>query len=202
MTTAQPHSPRSTRRSAGWALALSGAAAAALVPAAPASAAAPIVHASYSDAFSFDDEFCGLPVHVERELRESVVLRVARDSDGQAFPVRSTVHALDVVSLADDDPATDEYVVADWTGTFVEQHTTLVSGTVYTFEGVDAGTFSLYDSTGARLVHDRGVRLFTDTFDSLGDGEPGGIYLDSVAVPHGPRLTEEEFCGILVGQLT
>jgi hypothetical protein len=190
------------RRPGTTAAVLAGSLGALVLAAGPAAAAQPLVIESYTATFEFDAPLCDLDVHVETQLRESLMLRVARDSDGQAFPVRSTLHVTDRVSLADDDPATNEYVTAVWKSTFVEQHVTHVEGTVYTFEGVDAGTFTLYDSSGARLFRTSGVSRFTDTFDTLGDGQPGGVYLDSVAVDRGRHLSEEETCAVIVDQLT
>ena len=190
------------RRPGATATVLAGSLGVLVLAAVPAAAAQPLVHESYTATFAFDDTLCGLDVHIERDMRESFALRLARGTDGQAFPVRSTIHARDVVSLADDDPATNEYVTSEWKSTFIEQHVTLVEGSVYTFEGVEAGTFSLYDSSGTRLFRTSGASRFTDTFDTLGDGQPGGVYLDSVSDQRGRHLSEAETCTVIVDHLT
>ena len=84
-------------------------------------------------------------------------IRTVRDSDGQAFSGHSTFQFSETITLADDDPATNEFVTTKGVDNFVEQHATHVSGTVWQFEAISAGTFVVRDADGNVLLRDRGV---------------------------------------------
>ena len=82
-----------------------------------------------------------------------------------------------------------------------------MSGTIFQFTSVNAGTVRLLDSSGATVLVDHGNIRTTILFDTLGDSTPGGVELAVLSeVTHGPHplfdLTEEEFCaltGSLIG---
>ena len=168
----------------------------------PAAATAPVDRGHFTDSGSFDSEICGLDVHIEGTIKDTYVLRVAKDSDGQAFPVHDSLHITERITLADDDETTNAFVTTKFHDSFTEQRATHVEGNVYEFEGVSAGSYTLYASDGRALVRDRGSVHFSFLFDTLGDGQPGGVYGPETAVVRGPHLSDEEFCGILVAELT
>ncbi|MBA2767718.1 MAG: hypothetical protein H0U35_01030 [Sporichthyaceae bacterium] len=162
--------------------------------------AKPFEKGHFEDSFGYNDTFCGLAVHVETTFSGSFVTRTVRDSGGQAFLGHSNVKFTDVITLNDDDPATTEFVVAEGIFAFHEQRATLVGGTVWEFEAIEAGTFTLSDSEGNALIRERGVAKFTIVFDTLGDSMPGGVLISEDVVLHGPH--SDAICDVLVAELT
>ena len=72
-----------------------------------------------------------------------------------------------------------------------------------TFEAADAGTFTLTTLDGTRLLRDRGTIKFLGIFDTLGDGQPGGILIsEELLAVHGPHADDCTFCGTFLGALT
>ena len=89
--------------------------------------------------------------------------------------------------------------------TFNEVKATHVGGNVFEFRSVEAGQpFVVQDSDGNVVARNRGSVRVTFVFDSEGDDEPGGIYLDDldvrVAGPH-PSLEKHpcEYASELIG---
>ena len=138
-------------------------------------------HYSGTDSFSFDD--CGFTLVVEAEFQGHVLFRV--DRAGQAFLVKDTFSFRDVLT----NPETGKWFVIRGNALFHEIKATHVSGTIYEFVAVEAGQpFILEDSAGKVLVRDRGVIRHTVLFDTLGDGQPGGEFLEETdTVVHGPH---------------
>ncbi|MGH8893828.1 MAG: hypothetical protein ACRDWY_11075 [Actinomycetes bacterium] len=166
----------------------------------PAQAGKPVEHSHFEGTDSFDETVCGLDVHFEVAFSGVATIRPVRDSDGQAFFGHSTVGFTETITLAD--PTSNAFVTTRGQFNFVEQHATHLSGDLWQFEASEAGTFTVRDSDGNTLIHDRGVAKFTAVFDTLGDSQPGGILLDEQVVLHGPHSTEEAFCAAFVGALT
>lgn len=137
-------------------------------------------HYSGSDSFSFDD--CGFTLDVQSEWQGQARIRVV---DGQAFLVKDKYSFRDVVTNAE----TGKWFVVRASGLYNEIKGTQVSGTVYEFVAIEAGQpFVIEDSAGNVVLRDRGVIRFTFLFDTLGDGTPGGIFIEEVsAVVHGPH---------------
>jgi len=126
-------------------------------------------------------------------------IRTVRDSDGQAFSGHSTFQFSETITLADDHPATNEFVTTKGVDNFVEQHATHVSGTVWQFEAISAGTFVVRDADGNVLLRDRGVLQLTAVFDTLGDGQPGGVLISETVVVRGPH--SDAFCEVVTAEL-
>jgi hypothetical protein len=80
---------------------------------------------------------------------------------------------------------------------------TLVEGTIYAFTTIEAGQpFVVRDADGNLVLRDRGVIRHVLTFDTLGDGQPGGVLLEDTIVgiggPHpGFDMSEDEFCAMV-----
>ena len=51
-----------------------------------------------------------------------------------------------------------------------------VDGTIFQFEAVQAGRTVLVDAGGELVASDSGAVRITFLFDTLGDGQPGGVY--------------------------
>jgi len=138
-------------------------------------------HYSGSDSFSFDD--CGFTLDVESEFHGQALLRI--DAAGQAFFVNDKYWFRDVLTNAD----TGQRFVVRGNGLYHEIQATVVGGTIYEFVAIEAGQpFVIEDSAGNVVLRDRGVIRFTFLFDTLGDGTPGGVFIEETgAVVHGPH---------------
>jgi hypothetical protein len=138
-------------------------------------------HYSGVESFSFDD--CGFTLNGQSTFSGHALLRV--DKGGEAFLVKDRFSYEDVIT----NPATGKYFVIQGHGLFHEIKAKLVEGTIYEFKAVEAGQpFAIYDSDGNEIVRDRGVIRHTFLFDTQGDGQPGGEFLEETeAVVHGPH---------------
>lgn len=174
----------------------------ALAMATPASAAKPVERGHYSGTDSFDEEICGLDVHLEVAFQGHFITRPVKGSD-QAFLGFNNYEFSEVITLAGDPDG--PFVTTHGNGVFLEQHATArpdIGPYVYEFEAIDAGRFTLRDSSGQLLIHDRGVVALTAVFDTLGDGQPGGVLLSEEVVFRGPISDDATFCTAFVGALT
>src|SRR5262245_11682520 len=152
--------------------------AAALVVAGRPGAGAPRVereHYSGTDEFAIED--CEFPLSVVGTF--SGHFRVKATKGGQAFLALDNYRYRDVVT----NPETGKWFVIRANGVFHEIKATLVEGNVYEFEQHDAGQpFVVEDSDGHVVLRDRGVAIFTVVFDTLGDGMPGGEFIEEIDV--------------------
>jgi hypothetical protein len=178
-------------------------AAAGLVLATPVSAHAgkPYEKAShYSGTDSFDEEdFCGIEVHIEVEFSGVSHVLPVKGSDGQAYFGFDNYEFREVISTEDGSISTHG------NGAFHEQKATHISGDVWEFQFIDAGTFRVYDSSGALLLRSTGVFKASEQFDTFGDSQPGGEPVPDtfeVVASHGQSFTDEEFCAAVLPELT
>lgn len=171
----------------------------ALGPVGAAAAAPPYDHERFSGAASFDFDDCGVVLHSEVSFQGVTTIRTVRDSDGQAFFGHDTFQFSETITLADEDPATNDFVTTKGVGNFVEQHATHVSGTVWEFQAISAGSFVVRDADGNVLLRDRGVLQLTAVFDTLGDGQPGGVLISETVVVRGPH--SDAFCEVVTAEL-
>ena len=76
-----------------------------------------------------------------------------------------------------------------WNYRFQEVKATQVEGTIYEFTQKDAGQpFVVEDSSGRVVLRDRGSIRFHVVFDTKGDGEPGGEFVEFLGFEvHGPH---------------
>lgn len=155
-------------------------------------------HYSGTESSSFDD--CGFTLNVESEFRGNALLRV--EKGGQAFLASDNYWFRDVLTNAD----TGGWFVVRGNGLFHEIKATHVRGTIYEFVAVESGQpFVIEDSAGKVVLRDRGTISFTYLFDTLGDGEPGGEFVEELEVsvrgPHPGFGDDLDFCG-LAAELT
>ena len=164
-----------------------------------AQAAPPYEHMRYSGSDSFTNMICGLDVTIDVEYRGVFTIRTVKDSGGQAFLAHDNHESVETIT----NPATGNQLIITTNDVFHEQRAKHVDGNAWLFEAVNAGTFTLTTPEGARLLRDRGVIKFRAVFDTLGDGQPGGIQLsEEVLAVHGPHADESTFCSAFLGQLT
>ena len=151
-------------------------------------------HYSGTDSYTIDD--CdGFTLDGESSFHGQAHLRA--DKGGQAFLVKDTYFFHDVLT----NPDTGKWFVIEGHGVFHETKATLVSGNIYEFVQIEAGQpFAIVDSKGKVVVRDRGMIRHTILFDTLGDGQPGGDFLEETkTVVHGPHpgfADDFPFCDI------
>ena len=168
-----------------------------------AQAVKPIEREHFEGSDSYDEQMCGLDVHIEATFSGMSSVRPAPGSD-QAFLGHFNYQFTEIITLDDEDPDTTEFVRVEANGNFREQKATLLDPAkpnIYQFQSVEAGTFRVYDAAGELLASNSGNLKFTTIFDTLGDGVPGGIILEETVVEHGPPATAD-FCEVLVAELT
>jgi hypothetical protein len=164
-----------------------------------AQAAPPYEHMHYSGTDSFTDTLCGLAVTGTVVFSGVTTVRTVKDSDGQAFLAHNNYETVETITYA----PTGNQIVFTANGVFVEQRASHVSGTVWTFDFLDAGTFTITDPDGNRLLRDSGVVKIRQLFDTLGDSQPGGVLItEELLALHGPHADESTFCDVVVDQLT
>jgi hypothetical protein len=158
-------------------------------------AATVIEQEHYSGTDSFSDDSCGFTLDVQSEFYGQALLRV--DQTGQAFLVKDKFWYRDVLT----NPETGKWFVIQGNGLFHDIKATQVNGTVYEFEAIEAGQpFAIVDSAGNVVVRDRGVIRHTYLFDTLGDSEPGGEFIEETGTvvrgPHPGFADDFPFCEI------
>ena len=164
-----------------------------------AQAAPPYDHMHYSGTDSFTDTLCGLAITGTVEFSGVTTVRTVKGSDGQAFLAHNNYETVETITYA----ATGNKIVFTANGVFHEQRASHVSGTVWSFDFLDAGTFTITDLDGNRLLRDRGVIKIRQLFDTLGDSQPGGILIsEELLALHGPHADESTFCNVVLDQLT
>ena len=175
-----------------------------LVAAWPAVSAATLIDKDrFSDSGSDTVEECGRTLDHTFSFTGTGHVRVGKGKQDQAFFGHSNVSFTDTFT----NPDTGRSYTETGRLTFQETRAVRVSGTIFQFTSVNAGTVRLSDSNGATVLVDRGNIRTTILFDTLGDSTPGGVELAVLSeVTHGPHpffdLTEEQFCaltGSLIG---
>ena len=150
---------------------------------------------------SFDYSDCGYPVHVESEFEGKGSLRVGKNKNESVFFLRENVTFREVHT----NTLTGEWFVVRGHYSFHEVKATHVEGNIYEITQKQSGQpFVIEDSSGRVVVKDRGVIQFRILFDTGGDDDPGGEFVDFLGFEvHGPHPGfSTNFCsfvGDLVG---
>ena len=146
-------------------------------------------------AFTFDD--CGFEIAVEGTFSDLAIVREGKGDDAGAFPVISRFAFQDRYT----NTATGEWFTIRSRDTFVEIRATRVEGSIFEFRFVEAGQpWVIRNSDGELVARNRGAVHGTYLFDTGGDDQPGGEYVEDgdvvlkVAGPH-PSF-EQDFCEI------
>jgi hypothetical protein len=164
-----------------------------------AQAAPPVERMHYSGTDAFSETICGLDVSIAVEFSGVLVIRSVKESDGQAFLAHNNYETVETIT----NPDNGAQLLITANGVFHEQRATHVSGNLWAFDFLDAGTFTLTDLDGNRLLRERGVLKIRQVIDTLGDSQPGGeLVSEELLAIHGPHATESTFCGVFLGQLT
>ena len=154
----------------------------------------------YAGTDSFDEEdFCGIEVHFEVEFSGVSHVLPVKGSDGQAFLGFDNFEVTEIISTE------DGWIRTERNAAFHEQKATHVSGNIWEFQFIDAGTFRVYDSDGTLLLRANGVFKASEQWDTLGDSQPGAVPVPDtfeVIASNGPSFTDEEFCAAVLPELT
>ena len=168
-------------------LAVVGATAIVLTMALPASAAI-FFRERYTgtDGFSYDD--CGFDVDVAVEFGGIFQIRTGTGKDRNAFFAHDNYWYRETHVSED-----GRTLTISGNGNFNETKAVRVEGSVFTFTSINAGQlFTVRDTDGNVVFRDRGMFSETILFDTLGDGQPGGTFIDILdSTLHGqfPSLT-------------
>ena len=152
-----------------------------------------------ADAWTYSD--CGYPIHVEAEFEGTARIRVGKQQDASAFFLLERLSYREVHTNV----LTGEWFVLRGDRTFNEVKATRVEGTVFEFTQHEAGQpFVVEDAAGRVVARDRGVIEYRVVFDTEGDDQPGGQFVEflgaDVRGPH-PGFDNDlcRFAGELVG---
>jgi hypothetical protein len=191
----------------------------ALVPMAitPAQAAGPLSAGGFfkpptpfEDRGEFDPECEGIDVVVRFHVKGVESIRRVRGSDGQAFFQKLRIRFRETWTLA----GTDEVLLRD-RGAFLFREVAAVRvrkadvprrfvpeeglvGPVFRFTAREIGGNAVTDADGRLLYHQGGLVVRKALFDTLGDSEPGGTFLNERVVrvvgPH--PLLDVDLCDV------
>jgi hypothetical protein len=185
--------------------ALAAAAAVAMVAgggALPASAA-PIERGTFEfpDSFTFDD--CGFEVAVDEVLRGRYVIKDSTPrTSGQFFQLQQQAEYVAVITRVD----TGESVTQEWRTTFKEMPATVISddGREVVFRTHETGVWDVIRDSSGRVVYRSVGNLVNEyTFDTLGDGNPGGDFTSEefVRASGNWQTLDLDYCAVLTDLL-
>ena len=156
-----------------------------MLGAVPASAALFQKTTPYSEPYSFDPTDCGFPIHVDGIQQGKFHIRQGTGKDATAFFNHDQYSFSETWTNTD----TNAFFTVSGNGLFNEVKAVRVSGSIFMFRSVNSGQpFMVQDSSGNVVLRDRGTIQETILFDTLGDGVPGGDFIDLVSDRvHGPH---------------
>ena len=153
--------------------------------------------------FSFQDsqeeDLCGIEVRVDSAFSTKFSARTGKGDLDQAFFGMDRYEFTDTFTNL----ATGAFFTVGGDGVFKDVKATRLRGDVFEFKILEAGAVTVVrDMDGNVVLRDRGAIWRTAEFDTLGDSQPGGEFLqeriDRVSGPH-PWLDMEEaaFCDMV-----
>ena len=161
-------------------------------------------HATVFDHFSFtfedsvEEDVCGIDARIDSVGRGNIVIRYLNDGRDQAFAGHGTTQFTDTfTNLANGESFSIEGRVRD--GDMTGRH---VEGNIYEFTGSHTGLERVIDGDGNVVLRESGAIRQTYLFDTLGDGQPGGVFLEELSVSvHGPHplleMDDDAFCAMV-----
>jgi hypothetical protein len=137
---------------------------------------------------------CGIAVTSTLNARLHVITKPVRGSGGQANLGMENFRSTEVVT----NPENHRWLQIDAAGTSKEIRATHISGNIWAFDLQQTGAlFTMRDSDGRIVLRDRGRLRLRGTFDTLGDGRPGGVLLAEEFIGTNGKFAsadEEAFC--------
>lgn len=141
--------------------------------------------------FAYD---CGFPVEVTGVASGNFRLRAGSGNDATAF------FALDRISFSEihTNPETGEWFTLSGHFLNSEVSATRVEGSLFEFRIIKAGPVAVIEDSDGNLVsRDRGLLRRTILFDTGGDQEPGGEFVELVDLDlAGPHPTFDRLCDV------
>ena len=150
----------------------------------------------FSDPISFTYDDCGFDVSVEGAVSGHYRVRAGTGSRESAFFLLERFSFSEVHTNED----TGESLTLEGRVLFNEIKATHVEGNIFEFVAVEAGQpFVLYDADGNLVLRDRGSIHHRSLFDTGGDDQPGGEFIEYLgAEVHGPHPAfGPDFCEII-----
>ena len=148
-----------------------------------------IVDGTYG--FAYD---CGFPVEVTGIASGNFRLREGTGDDATAF------FSLDRISFREihTNPQTGEWFSVSGHFANNEVSATRVEGSLFEFRIIKAGPVAVIEDSDGNLVsRDRGLLRRTILFDTGGDQEPGGTFVDLVDLDlAGPHASFDRLCDV------
>jgi hypothetical protein len=190
--------PREGSMSTRLRAALAAAGASSVLLAAPAPAPATVVdQGRFVDepyGFSYD---CGFPVDVTGVASGNFRLREGKGDDASAF------FSLDRMSFREIHTNPETGAWFSFSGHFTSNELTArrVDGSLFEFRSIKAGQVAVIEDAAGNLVaRDRGVIRPTILFDTGGDDDPGGTFVDLLDLDlNGPHAAFGNLCAIATG---
>lgn len=180
-------------------IALAGVAASALavVVAAPADAAL-YSHDRFDFTFAETFDECGITIDHTAEGHAGFSIRTIKGTD-EAYLGWQQLSAVDTFT----NPANGRFFTISNRSLFRETKGTHIEGNIWSFDSKTSGaSFTVRDSSGRVVYRDSGTVRLVTTYDTLGDGQPGGEQVgEPVVTGLNGRFTEVDFCEDLVGPL-
>jgi len=140
-------------------------------------------HFDGTDTFSYSD--CGYPVEVQSEFSGEYRIRAGKHKNETAFFLWENLSYREVHTRTD----TGDWFVVWGNRVFNDVKATKTTDNIFEFVSVEAGqSFVVEDSLGNVVLRDRGSIRFRTVFDTGGDTEPGGTFVEFLgAEVHGPH---------------
>jgi hypothetical protein len=151
--------------------------------------------------FAFDEEICGIDLQIEGTVSGISAVRTGKGEQATAFFEHTNAAYRETWTAAN-----GRSVTVSGNLNFNEVKAEPLGGSLFRFTQVEAGQpFRLHDADGNLLLRDRGSIRFSVVFDTLGDENPGGVFIEelepSVRGPH-PGFYDETLCPVLVSELS
>lgn len=151
-------------------------------------------HYSGTDSFTYDD--CGFLIEVDVEFSGVFNVRKGKGKQASAFFLTDNFEFFETHT----NPANGESFTVEGNRLFKETRATRISGNVFRFTAVDAGTLVYRDADGNLVARNTGNARVTILFDTLGDDMPGGNFVDFLSERlNGNHVDHCEIATALIG---
>lgn len=151
----------------------------------------------FDNSFSDSITECGIAIDYSWTGRGVFTIRTIAGTD-EAYLGSTTVHSVETFT----NPDNDKWFTISADGITRETSGTLVEGNIWSFANKDSGAhFTVRSSEGDVLYRDSGTVRYTTYYDTLGDGQPGAIFISDQLDDLNGRFTDVDFCADLVEPL-
>lgn len=95
-------------------------------------------------------------------------------TNGQFFPFSNLYNGRTVIT----NPVNGKSITERWSGFLKEENARLLHDAVVSYDTKDVGVYVVRDRQGRIAYHDHGTIIQTYVYDTLGDSQPGGTFLE------------------------